>query len=90
LADQQIKIAEKSQQRLTFSSPWWRNSCRRLSFGLCSAPEIFQMVATDFLGDIEGVEVFMDDILIFTKSYLKAAHETLTKIVMERQKTAGF
>jgi hypothetical protein len=47
-------------------------------------------VVTDLLGDIEGVEVSMDDILIFTKSYLKAAHETLTKIMMERQKTAGF
>jgi hypothetical protein len=32
----------------------------------------------------------MDDILIFTKSHSKTAHETLTNIVMEQMKTAGL
>jgi CxxC motif-containing protein len=56
-----FNIAEKSQQYLKF---------------LCLAPEIFQKVITNLLGDIDGVEVSMDNILIFTKSHSNTAHET--------------
>jgi RNase H-like domain found in reverse transcriptase/Reverse transcriptase (RNA-dependent DNA polymerase)/Integrase core domain/Integrase zinc binding domain len=86
----QIKIAEESQKFLTFSTPWGRYSCCRLPFGLCSAPEVFQKVMIDLLGDIEGVEVSMDDILIFTKTESKTEHEKLTNKVISRLKDAGL
>jgi RNase H-like domain found in reverse transcriptase/Reverse transcriptase (RNA-dependent DNA polymerase)/Integrase zinc binding domain/Integrase core domain/Aspartyl protease len=86
----QIKIAEESQQYLTFSTPWGRYSCCRLPFGLCSAPEVFQKIMTELLGDMEGVEVSMDDILIFTKSDSKEDHQKLTNAVIARVKKSGL
>jgi transposase InsO family protein len=84
----QIKVATTSQQYLTFSTPWGRYSYCRMPFGICSAPEIFQKIMTDILQGVDGVEVSMDDILIYSKD--KTQHEEVTQLVMKKLKTAGL
>ena len=42
----------------------WPVFFRRLPFGISLAPEVFQRTMENSLGDIEGVECYMDDILV--------------------------
>ncbi len=49
----------------TFITPFGRYFFRRLPFGITSAPEIFQREMSAILKDLEGVAVFMDDILVY-------------------------
>ncbi len=49
----------------TFITPFGRYFFRRLPFGITSAPGIFQREMSAILKDLEGVAVFMDDILVY-------------------------
>ncbi|XP_055685270.1 uncharacterized protein K02A2.6-like [Lutzomyia longipalpis] len=60
----QIKLTPRTTRILTFSTPWGRYSCKRLPFGLASAPEVYQCLMMQLLGDMPNVEVSMDDVLI--------------------------
>lgn len=60
----QIKIAEKSQKYLTFSTPRGKYTCTRLPFGLSSAPEVFSQIISELLKNVENTEYSVDDILI--------------------------
>ena len=64
----QVPLAKESQHLTTFITPFGRFMFRRLPFGISSAPEIFQRRLMGILDGIEGVCVFMDDILIFGKT----------------------
>ncbi|XP_055708814.1 uncharacterized protein K02A2.6-like [Phlebotomus papatasi] len=81
----QIPLSKKTSRLCTFATPWGRFSYRRLPFGLVSAPELFQRVMMDLLGDLEGVEVSMDDILIHaeTETSLKKLTEKVIQILSE-------
>ncbi|XP_055685560.1 uncharacterized protein K02A2.6-like [Lutzomyia longipalpis] len=81
----QVQIAEKSQDLLTFATPWGRFSCKRLPFGLASAPEVFQLMMCQLFRGVDGVEVSMDDILIHAKdeSALAEKTEQVMKIILE-------
>ena len=37
---------------------------RRLPFGLTSTPEVFHKAMVDRIGDIDGVELYIDDLLV--------------------------
>jgi len=45
-------------------TPFGRYFFRRLPFGISLAPEVFQRTMENILGDTEGVECYMDDILV--------------------------
>ncbi|GKA53273.1 reverse transcriptase domain-containing protein, partial [Tanacetum coccineum] len=67
----QIPIDPKDQEKTTFTCPYGTFAYRRMPFGLCNAPGTFQryMMAI-FYGMIEKtMEVFMDDFLVFGKSF---------------------
>jgi len=38
-----------------------------LPFGLSSAPDVFQKIMTEMFEDIQGVEVVVDDLLVWVK-----------------------
>ena len=59
-----IELDEKSSNLCTFSSPFGYYKFLRLPFGLSVAPEIFQKINTKYFGDIAGVIVYFDDLLI--------------------------
>lgn len=60
----------------------------RLVFGLSSAPAIFQRVLVSILGDIEGVLIFLDDVLITAKS--RSLHLEKLYVVLKRLRDAGL
>nr|GEU43178.1 reverse transcriptase domain-containing protein [Tanacetum cinerariifolium] len=67
----QIPIDPKDQEKTTFTCPYRMFAYRRMPFGLCNAPGMFQrcMMAI-FHGMIEKtMEVFMDDFLVFRNSF---------------------
>ncbi|XP_058827479.1 uncharacterized protein K02A2.6-like [Topomyia yanbarensis] len=84
----QIRVTERTSKFLAFGTPWGRYVCKRLPFGLASAPEVFQKVMNDTLEGIEGVEISMDDILIHADRSEKLAK--ITEKVVKRLHSAGL
>ena len=52
------------------------------SFGVSSAQDIFQVIMTDIFGDIEGVEVVVDDLLIWAEN--DKQHDTILRKTLDR------
>ncbi|XP_062542342.1 uncharacterized protein K02A2.6-like [Armigeres subalbatus] len=84
----QIQVTERTSKYLTFGTPWGRYCCKRLPFGLASAPEIFQNVMQGLVGDIDGVECSMDDILIHARNSTELMK--ITDAVISRINKAGL
>ena len=63
----QIKLTEKSSYLTTFrfNTPFGRYRWLRLPFGISSASEEYQRRMADTLAGIDGVKVFIDDILVY-------------------------
>ena len=61
----QVELSEASSKLTTFNTPWGRYRYTRLPFGIKTAGDIFIEVMNEILGDLEGVQVITDDILIF-------------------------
>lgn len=82
-----VKLDEKSSELCTFSTPFGCYKFNRLPFGLNMAPEYFQKINTENFGDIEGVVVYFDDILIAADT--EKDHDTITKKVIDRARKIG-
>ena len=74
----QMAVDPEDQKFLVISTEKGLFKFKRLAYGLASAPGIFQRFVEQLLGDIEGVAVFLDDILICAKS----EYEQFEKISM--------
>ena len=78
----QIAIHPDDQEKMTFTCPFGTFTFRRMPFGLCNTPTIFQRCMTtifyDFLSD--SLEVFIDDFSVVGDDFDSClAH--LTKIL---------
>jgi Reverse transcriptase (RNA-dependent DNA polymerase) len=78
-AYQQLKIAADSQKYFTINTPFGLFRYNRLTYGIASAPAIFQRVMEEILKGIPKVCVYLDDILA-TGSSLEEARETLGEV----------
>ena len=58
-----IPIDKQSQQICTTILPWGKYAYQRLPMGVACAPDIFQSIMMDMLGDLDYVLVYIDDIL---------------------------
>ncbi|GJR44625.1 reverse transcriptase domain-containing protein [Tanacetum coccineum] len=67
----QIPIDPKDQDKTTFTCPYGTFAYRRMPFGLCNAPSMFQRCMMAIFHDIieETMEVFMDDFSVFRDSF---------------------
>nr|GEY07646.1 reverse transcriptase domain-containing protein [Tanacetum cinerariifolium] len=67
----QIPIDPKDQEKTTFTCPYGTFSYRRMPFGLCNAPGMFQRCMMAIVHDMieKTIEVFMDDFLVFRNSF---------------------
>ncbi|CAM8940544.1 unnamed protein product [Rhodiola kirilowii] len=67
----QIPIAPEDQEKTTFTCPFGTFAFRRMSFGLCNAPDTFQRVVTSIFSDMIGtfIEVFMDDFTVYGDTF---------------------
>ena len=61
----QVKLDEPSSKLCTFNTPFGRYKFNRLPFGISSAQDVFQAVTSEMFEDIEGVEVIVDNILVW-------------------------
>ena len=61
----QVGLSEKSSFLTTFNTPFGRYRWLRMPFGLSSASEEYQRRMTEAIGDLDGVKVFVDDILVY-------------------------
>ena len=63
----QIEIAPEDQEKTTFTCPFGTYAYRRMPFGLCNAPAMFQRCMLSMFSDmVERImEVYMDDITVY-------------------------
>lgn len=79
-----MRLDDASVDLCTFNSPNSRYRYKRMPFGIKSAPEIFQRVMMQMLDDLEGIEVVMDDILIWGET--EQQHDARLEAVLNRLK----
>lgn len=79
----QLKLNDESKKLCTISTHKGLFSYQRMPYGISSAPGIFQKVIEQTLQGLEGVAVFLDDILITAKdtnTHLSRLREVLTRL----------
>lgn len=84
----QMKLHKDSQKLTTFITPFGRYYCKRLPFGISSAPEIFQREMQKIMVDLEGVVCQMDDVLVHGRN--QSEHDERLQKVLSRLEKAGI
>ncbi|GFX55346.1 uncharacterized protein K02A2.6 [Trichonephila clavipes] len=59
-----VSLDKVSSEICTFNTPFGRYKFNKMPFGIVSAPEVFQKRNQRLFGDIEGVEIYFDDIIV--------------------------
>lgn len=77
-----VPLDEESANLCTFNTPFGRYRFNRLPYGLNCASEVFHRVMTEHFSDINGVFLYVDDLIIFAKT--KIEHDLILKKVFER------
>lgn len=83
----QVELDDESSHLCTFSSPVGCWKFNRLPFGLNMAPEYFQFINNKNFGDIPGVQIYFDDLLIAADTLEE--HDRILKLVVDRAKDLG-
>lgn len=78
------KLSEESSYLTTFNTPFGRYRFKRLPYGINCAPEYFHRIMTETFGDIPGVAVYSDDILVSGQTLQE--HNERLNIVFKRAK----
>ena len=76
----QVKLSKKSSELTTFNTPFGRYKYLRLPMGIKSSSDVFQRKMIEAFGDIDGVEVVVDDILIHG-STIEQHNDRLKKVL---------
>lgn len=84
----QIELDEKSREITTFVVDSGLYRYKRLMFGLNCAPEMFQRILRSILQNCEGVENFLDDIIVFGKT--KEEHDRRLRKVRDTLEGKGL
>ena len=84
-----IPLSENAQKLCTTALPWGKYRYKRLPMGIASAPDIFQHIMHDLLGDLDFVRVYIDDVLIISDGSYED-HLTKLNIVLTRLNKANF
>ncbi|HLP97517.1 MAG TPA: reverse transcriptase family protein, partial [Sideroxyarcus sp.] len=84
----QLPLDDESSWLCTFSTPFGRFRFKRLPFGVSPAPEIFHRVVHESIEDLDGVQSYIDDILVSGRT--QEEHDARLAALMERLKERGF
>ncbi len=82
----QVELTDEAKKLLVVNTHKGLYEFQRLSFGVSTAPAIFQAIMDTMLQGIDGVGVLMDDILIGTK---KTEHDEKVHEVCQRLEKYG-
>ena len=55
---------------------------KRLPMGINVAPEIYQRKMWELLGDLEGIMIYMDDVIVFGRN--QTEHDSRLREVLEK------
>lgn len=77
-----VELNPDYREITTFMSGKGLMRFKRLMFGINCAPEIFQRIMTEMLAEIEGVIIYIDDIVVWGVSILE--HNTRLKQVFDK------
>lgn len=80
----QLELDEACRYITTFITPLGLMRYKRLLFGLSSAPETFQKTMQFIISGLEGVLVFIDDLIVFAKD--EKQHTLRLNLLMDRLK----
>lgn len=64
----QIKLSERSSYYLVITTPFGRYRYLRMPFGICSVTEVFKQCFEEVFSDIEGLDIYVDDLRIRAKN----------------------
>eukprot|EP00961_Rhodomonas_salina_P244500 3304738-Rhodomonas_salina.1 len=86
----QIRVDPDSIHKTAFRTPFGQYKWLSMPMGLSNSPSVFQRLVSRILGNLDFVEVFMDDILIHSPDHTShLAHiETILKILQDNSLTA--
>ena len=85
----QILLDKNSSDLCTFATPYGRYKFLRLPYGLNCAPEVFHRKFKEVF-DIEGVEIYIDDILIYGKTVEEHDKRLLKVLEIARKNNIKF
>ena len=78
----QVPVTDESSYRCRFNKPYGRYRFKRMSFGIKSAPEVFQKTNKSIFGEIDGVEVILDEIIVAAAD--EQEHDQITVKLLQR------
>jgi Reverse transcriptase (RNA-dependent DNA polymerase) len=84
-----IPLDKAAQCLCTTVLPWGKFRYMQLPMGVSVAPDIFQSIMMEILGDLEFVRVYMDDILIISNGTF-TKHMQQLETVPQRLEDKGF
>jgi hypothetical protein len=84
-----IPLDEESQKLCTTMLPWGKYQYQRLPMGIAMAPDIFQAIMDQILGDLDYCRFYLDDILIISNGTFED-HMFKLRTVLQRLEDAGF
>ena len=82
-----VKLTPKSSLLTSFHTPWGRKRFLRMPFGISSASEIMQKRNEETFGDINGVHVIADDLIIAARD--EQEHDRILRTVLQRAREKG-
>ena len=85
---QQIELDETSRKNTMINTHRGLFEYKRLPFGILLAPAVFQHIMDNLLQVIQGVVVYLDDVLITRKT--EQEHLATVDTVLSKLKTAGL
>ena len=83
-----VLLDEQSSFLTTFHTPFGRYRWRRMPFGLCSAPEVFQRRMHELIEGLQGLEVVADNFVVVglgeTKESAVCNHDDNLRVFLQR------
>lgn len=86
----QVKLSQASSDLTTFNTPFGRYKFCRLAFGLSSAPEVYMRMNNEIFGDLPGIGIYFDDIIISGSTLLEHDRNLLNVLERARQNNIKF
>lgn len=84
----QVPLDPQSRTCTAFATPAGLKQYRVVPFGLSTSPAVFNRTIRGVLGDIEGVEIFVDDILVHSPTWEE--HINTLRLVLTKLSEKGF